>query len=343
MRLDIGAYGALLAVGLGAAYWASLPAPEGDEEKVSIYAVEPKSISEVTYKSKEVDAVASRREDGRFLVTHTKTEEVKPPPKDPHKPDAPPPPAQPPKVTTEHFVANEKMDELLKAFNPLTATRVIGKVDDKQLEDFGLKAKDEVFTVKADGGKTYTLVLGKRSYGSRNRFAMEEGGSGRVLLVDDTSFENLERAPLRMYDRRLVGFEFDEVAKAHITAGGKEKRLAHTQRDKSGQLLWTDDEENATAKPSYDSFMDKVTKLRLTAYADPTEEAGLKDLKPFLEITFEKNGQPLDHLTFTKTTGDKPVYWITSDFLKTHAKLMNGRVEPLEKDVGAMVTGDAKS
>src|SRR4051794_353702 len=109
MRLDITVYGALLAAGLGAAYWASLPQPaESDEEKISIFSIEPKAISEVSYKSKEVDAAAKRREDGRFWVVHTKTEILPAPKVDPTKKDQPTPPTPAPKVTTERFLANEK-------------------------------------------------------------------------------------------------------------------------------------------------------------------------------------------------------------------------------------------
>jgi hypothetical protein len=345
MRLDLGVYSALLACGLGAAYWASLPAKAGDEEKISVYQISPKQVAELHYKSKEVDATAARRpEDGRFWVHHVKTEEFKTPPKDPHNPKAPEPVTPPPKVTTETFLANEKMDELLKSFDPFQASRVIGKVDDKQLDDFGLKDKGEVWTIKDEGGKVWTLYLGKRSYGSRSRFAMEEGG--RVILVDDTGFENLERAPLRMYDRRIVGFESADPTKAVVTIGDKGKTLEHSQRDKNGETLWTDATPNAGPKASNDSFMDKVAKLRLTAYADEKEAASLKAVKPFLTIGFEKNGTALDQLVFKKTggekPGDKPTYWVTTGFLKTYGKLVPSRMEPIEKDAPALVSGEQK-
>ncbi len=343
MRLDLAGYGVLLAAGLGAAYWASLPKAEGEEEKVSIYSVDPKAVAEVTYETKEVQAKAVRREDSRYWIDHTRTETPLVP-KDPKADEtAAPPPAPEPKVTKERFLSNDKMDELLKGLSPLKAVRVIGKVDAAALKDFfGDEGPKDKVTFKSTDGKEFSLFLGKKSYGSKNRFAMEAGAGGRVVLVEDSAFENLDRAPQRMYERKLVSFELDDVTKAVVRAGDKTKSLSHLQRNKEGTLLWTDDEENAQPKPSYDSWMDKIAKLRLTGYAEPAEEETVKGLKPFLEVVFEKDGAVKDTLVFKKDAAEKPTYWIYSDFLKAHVKVGQARVEPIEKDV-ATILSDAKS
>jgi hypothetical protein len=373
MRRDLGVYGGLLAVSLGAAYWASLPEAEtgGDEERVEIVGIDPKSVSEVAITSKDgeatIDAAAVRDQaTGRYWVAHTRTEPVKAPakkeePKDPHAglldtgtaastgtdtsaaTGSVVPPE--PKVTKERFLTNEKMDEFLKGLNPLVAARVIGKVDDAALEEFGLKDRGPKVTVKGEGGKPlFSAWLGKRSYGSRNRFVLEEvdGKPGRVLLIGDEGLENLERAPLRMYERKLVGVEVEEVSKVELKAGERVKRMSHTQRDKNGELVWSDDEENAPPKPSYDSWMDKINKLRLTAYADEAQEQTLKTTAPFLEVGLEKDGKEVDRLVFKKLAGEKPEYFVTSKFLGVHAKVVPARAEPIEKDLDALM-GEGKS
>jgi hypothetical protein len=335
MRADLGVYGVLLAAGLGAAYWASLPASEGDEQKVAIVQLDPKSVGEVTYKGKDVAATATRRDDGRYWVAFQKTEVVPAAPVDPHAPPAEADAAKKDgetKTVSDRFLANEKMDELVGAFNPLRALRVVGKVDDKQLEEFGLKDKTDQITVKA-GDKTLSYFLGKRSYGSRNRFVLEAGGEGRVLLVDDTAIENLEKANLRLYDRRLVPFEMDDVTAAQIVAGARTKRMGHTQRDKQGDLQWSEDEDNGAVRPSYNSWMDKIAKLRLSAYAEPADEEKLNAAEPFLTVAFEKAKSPLDTVVFKKLPGEPATYWVQSQFLKTYAKVVANRVEPIEKDI----------
>lgn len=345
MRVDLLAYSGLLAAGLGLAYWASLPAPEGEEEKVAVATFEPKAIQSVTLKTKDTEVTAEKRgDDQRFWINFQKTEAPPPPPAPaPAAPGevAPPvPPTPAPTVVKERFLTNEKAGEMLSAFNPLQALRIIGKVEDAQLEEFGLKDKTDEFTLKTTDGKGIKLWLGKKSYGSRNRFVMEE--SGRVLLVDDQGFDNFERANLRLYDRRLVPFEFDDgVTHATVDAGGQKKRFAHTQRNKDGDLTWTDDAEGAEAKPSYGSWMDKIAKLRLSGYAEAADVQAAAAVPPFMTVTLEKNGQVLDTIEFRKQPGEPATYWATSKYLGTQGKLVNNRVEPIEKDMGSILGGGA--
>ena len=340
MRADLYIYGTLLAAGLGAAYWASLPVPEASEDAVSVMSVDPNTVTEVQLKTADVEVVAVKRsEDQRFLVTHTKTEI---PPVNPHVPKDDKAPPAAPKITTERFLANPKIDDLLKSFSPLLAVRVLDSVDDKQMADYGLKGAKYTFTIKSAGNKDLVLRIGKRSYGSRNRFAQEPGSKAKVLLIEDINIENLERAPVRLYERRIVNLEPEEVAKVEISVEGRNKRIDHSKRDQAGELIWADEgDASAKAKPAYDNFMDRIFKLRLTEYANQPDEQGLRDLKPFLTIVLEKDGKAVDRMIFKKTPGDKPVYWVTSDFLKMHAKLQSGRVESIEKDIEAIL-GEAK-
>lgn len=340
MRLDLSVYAGLMVVGLGIAYWASIPVEEGDSDKVALASFEPTTIASMEFHAKGIDVKAVRRADKKFWVDFHKVEAVpQPPPAGSGSGSAAVPPPPPPVETKDRFLANEKLDQLAKSFNPLQALRVIGPVgDDKQMEEYGLKDQTDFFSLTTDGGKTYKIILGKRSYGTKNRFAMEEGGK-RVVLLDDEGFDNLEKANLRAYDRRLYEFELSTVSAAVVRAGGKEKRLAHRQRDKSGELLWTDDDEKAAQKAQYDAWMDRVNKLRLAGYASDDELKLAEAAPPFLEIAFEGSSGVLDTVVFRKIVqGDKPAYFVSSSFLKTTGKLVPARVEPIEKDLGA-ITG----
>jgi hypothetical protein len=239
-------------------------------------------------------------------------------------------------------LAGEKLTDLVNALNPLNAVRDLGKVDESQLEEFGLKDAKSKFTVTTDDGKSYSLTLGKRSYGTRNRFVREsgDGASGRVLLIDDAGIEDLERANVRLYERRLTGTQFDDVTKVEIAADGKAKRLDHTQRGKDGELVWTDDEEKAQPKASYAGWMDRVEKLRLAAFASEAELQKLQGVTPFLTIALEKDGKVVERMEFRKAdNAGKMEYFVTTDFLKTAGKMAAGRVEPIEKDLATILGG----
>lgn len=351
MRLDLIVYSVLLVCGLAAAYWASLPTVEGGDDRVTLVAIEPKAIVSITYSGKDQSAVATQREDGRFWVEQkrldalpSKSEEAEDPALkkepdvkgDPGAKEQPDPKEQSEaKVVTERFLANEKLSELATALNPLQAERVIGKLEAAQLEEFGLKDKADVVTIKTNDGKVFTYYLGKKSYGSRNIFAMEEGG--RVFLIDGQGFENLQRADQRLFERRLLSLELGDVTHATVAAEGVARRLAHTQRDKDGQLTWSDDEENADPKASYASWMDRISKLRLSGYAEQDQESQLAAMAPVLTVSYEKNGTVLDTLIFKKSSESPASYWLYSHFMKVHAKVVSSRVEPILKDLATIM------
>jgi hypothetical protein len=355
MRLDIVVNGALLAAGLGLAFWASKPADEDQEQKVDIISIEPKTIASLKLTGSDITVEAARQPGGdRFWINHTRVEKPKAPAAtapDPENPDAS---AEQPIAETaaagvgetknEKLLSNEKFEELIKSFNPLKAERVVGTIKEDQYNEFGLEGLKFKFEIVQDGGKSTHFFLGKKSYGSQNRFVMEtdaSGKPGRVLLISDQGFDNFEKANVRMHDRRIVNILMEDVAKAEVKAGTLTKRLAHTQKNKEGEPIWTDDEEGAAAKPSYESWMDKINKLRLATYATEEQEAQLKGTEPFLEIALEKSGGGGDKLIFRKLAGDTQQYFVYSDFLKIHAGIVTNRAEPIEKDIPT-VFADAK-
>lgn len=357
MRLDLMVNGLLLVAGLGFAYWASIPADDSEAQKIDIIDIAPKTVAGVRLVGPDLTVEAKRREDGeRFWITHERTERPKEEkkPGDPHTAPLPegeenPVPADTvvvePVVKTERLLGNEKVDELLASFAPLKAERVIGEIKEDQYPEFGLEGLKWRFVVTQDGGKETHYFLGKKSYGSQNRFVMETdaaGKPGRVILVADQGFDNFEKAHLRMHDRRLVKVPMEEVTKAEIKAGGITKIMAHTQKDKNGEPIWTDDEEGAAPKPSYETWMDKVNKLRLAGYATAEQEQQLAATEPFLEIALQKNGSVVDTMQFRKISGEKPEYFVTSNFLKVNANVVASRAEPVEKDI-ATIFGDTKS
>jgi len=354
MRLDMMVNGALLAVGLGLAFWAAKPTDEGQEHKVDVLKIEPRTIASLKLSGADVTVEATKQVGGsRYWINHTRIEK----PKEPTvaAPDSESQDmgegmptdesvaASREETRSERLLSNEKFDELIKSFNPLKAERIIGTIDEDQYSEFGLEGLKFKFEIVQDGGKSTHFFLGKKSYGSQNRFVMEtdaSGRPGRVLLVSDQGFDNFEKANLRMHDRRIFSIALEEVRKAEVNAGSLTVRLVHDQKDKDGESTWSDDEEGAVAKPSYASWMDKVNKLRLASYASDEQEQILGGIEPFLELTLD-GGSSRDKLIFRKLPGDTQQYFVYSDFLKVHANIVANRAEPIEKDI-ATVFVDAK-
>jgi len=317
MRLDITAYSVLLAGGLGLAYWASLPVGESDPNKVSVFVVDPKAVIELSLAGGEADVMAQRREgDDKFWITYTKTGT---------------------ESATERFLSGDKIKDILAALNPLEAQRSIGKIDDKQAEEFGLKEAKEKFTVKTNSGKTLTLIVGKQSYGSRNRFVRDEG-DGRVLLVNGDMISDLSKANIRLFERNLLGGPIEEANRAEARVGAKSKKFDHTKKDANGSRTWSDEGEGAVANASYKSWFDKIDRLRLVSYATPEQATALEKQVPFLEVLFEREQKGTEALTFLKSpAADQTEYWVKSSYLGGWAKLAANRMEPIEKDIPTIV------
>lgn len=363
MRIDLGIYCVLLAGGLGFAYWASLPAVDDEQTKVPIMTFEPGAVTELTFASDEVTSTASKMGDGKkFWVTLTKTE--KPPEKSPEKLKDGEKPAEaaaeptptPPPSKTDTFLANEQMEDLLSSLNPLQALRVVGKVEDeKMLEEFGLKDAKVFFSVAtgdAKTGKKLELKIGKKSYGSSNRF-VQNSADGKVYLVDEGIFEKLKKADFRLFERKIVSINFEDATKAQVRTIDKEKAMVHTKRDEAGVLQWSDNQEGANIKPAYKNWLDKVEKLKIISYANEAQKTALDAMQPFLTIKLEKDGADLDTIEFRKIDPDPGVdtsklekdgkipstltYWVKSQFLQSYGKIGTNRVEVIEKDIPSIM------
>ena len=360
MRLDYTVYSVLMVAGLGAAYWASLPTPEGADEKTTILSVDPAQVATIELKSKLAPApgmketlvttiVRRRSADGRFWVAYERTDTPEAPPSPPAgKPGEPAPAAAPvpaPKTINERFLANDRLTDVLNAFHPLYAARVLSEAEAKQLSEFGLDQESNRFELTTDDQKKLSFSLGRRSYGSRSLFVREQGGKGRVLLIDGTGIEELERANNRVYERRLMAFDMLEAQSAVVTVGDKVQRLSHTQRDAGGEVLWTASGAAADGKPVKSplaGWLDRAARLSVASFGDESEMARANSAKPLVTIHFEKDGKS-DTLTLVKVAGKdgKDEYWAATAFLGVPVRLPAGRGESLEKDLPQLM-GQAK-
>ena len=344
MRHEVSLFTVILLASYGLALWASRPADDAKNDKQTILRLEAEDIVSLRYVEPELKVEVARRKQARpgqgdFWVTHQKTTT---PPSNPHAPKDETAAEPEPTTVTTTFKANEKLaEDILAKLAPFEAYRLIGKVPDENQDEYGF-ADDEKKLEIATKDRTYTFEIGKKSYGSRNRFVKAD--DGRVLLVDDSMFETMEKANLRMFERKLVAFNEDDVSHAVIKTQTGDKRMAHTIRDKQGKLAWSDASEDAQVNTTYQSWMDKISRLRLMNFADENQEQELALVEPFLTVTYETNGNILDTVAFkklsAKAVGDtkSPTeYWVKSDYLGTHASLSENRVGPIEADAAMVI------
>lgn len=327
MRSELKWFVLLLVVSYGVAYWASIPDEGSKTEKFTVFTVEPKSIESLSYVEDKLEVKIAKRSGQGYWVDFTKTEEPKSPPTggDEGAPGTP-------KQTTETFLASNKISEVFGEFNPFEARRLLGKLSDVSSEEFGFGEGAAKMTLVAKG-KTWEFEIGKKSYGSRFQFVYEKSND-RVMLVDGKAIETLARANVRLYERKFVGFELDDVTEVTVKTAKGQKVMSHTQRDAKGNLLWSLAGGDGTPKPVYKSWMDKIDRLMLMHYVEQSEVSGIQKSAVF-EIEFKKGGAVLDTARFFKSQGVDGTtdYWVTSKHLESFAKLHKNRMEPIVKDL----------
>ena len=348
----------LLFLSFGLAYRASLPVSESDESK-EWFSVDPKGVTAITYKLPLKSIHATQQPDGQgYWVDWSETTEIRKPaalpppaahPVDPTaaastSPSPTPTPAEPVETKTEAmgFKANEQISTILDALKPFRAVRVVGKADKLDVKEYGLDDKAGLLTIATSKGESFNLRVGKRSYGSRNVFALDEK-QGQVILIEATVIESLENAKTQLYERRIVAKELAEFKQVKAVAGGQEKALVQGDKDQNGEATWKDADEGATAKPNYKTWLDNVAKMRVQRFATKEEEAKIAGLPPFLELVLVDGDKEHDRLAFRKVeVGGLPdekelSFWVSSKFLGINAKVPAGRMTTFETDVQGIV------
>ena len=371
---DYFVYFVVMLLGLGSAYWASLPSDEGGEEKVSIATISPNSIKNIEYISPKVTMNLYPRGNARdFWIDITKHSVVNnDKPKGVEKASdhdhhhghdhgsnhddkelqnnestelavAERADVNSSLLKREKFKASDKINDIIDGFNPFQGLRLIGQdMSEKELSEFGLTdSKDKIIVTNKDG-EEFTYILGSKSYGSRNRFLLDSQ-SGKVMLVDGRPFESLERADFRLYERRLYSFNLDDVVAADIRANDQTTSLLHTSRNAKGELQWTNKDSATTSKSSYESWINKIHRLRLMNYQVDEVRAALKSSRPFLQISFEGKSGVLDELSFYSESylqepgTNSRKFYVFSKFLGEFAELSSNRMDPIKKDLATIL------
>ncbi len=320
MRKQIFGYIALLCVALGVAYLASNPADDKGEMANDWYSIKPDQIKSIRYEDPQVKTKIEPKDFGYWAEVEEKKK----------LPDGSE------KTEEEAFKASGEMKPIEEELNPLVALRVVGSAKDQNLADYGLQEQNRKFVVEPKSGPALTLIIGKKSYGSREAFALDEAKQ-EVILISGNIVDQVKNARTRLYERDIVKAEDERIKKAEVTHQGKTVRWDHSERDQNGALLWRDDKEGAPAQASYRNWMDKIYKTKVMSFPSLEEQKRISSLQPFLVVTFFGERGEIDKVSFFKEEGDK--YYATSSSLKTWVAVNPSRITPIEKDIEGIMKG----
>jgi len=317
-RKDVFVYAGLLVASLALAYYASLPVDNSAQGRTEWLKIEPASVSKLSYSDEDISIDISKRGDQLYWVVYRDLK------KDPDG-------------EVYEFRANKQVQDVLNFFNPMYIIRDLGNAKDLDLARFDLtEASKSILTIESDG-QSRKFRLGKRSYGSREMYLLDEKAQ-HGLMAAGVTFDKIKNAKSTLYERKLFELADKDITKVTLTVGEAEKVMEHSTKDSKGVLIWSDPLDPSVEKPSYKSLVSKIEKIDAQSYASTSERDALSKLKSFAEFTFFKGSGETVVLKFYKEQkNSENTYWVWSSYLDSYVKVDTARGEAIEKDVPGFV------
>lgn len=324
MKRDLLPWAFILFLSLGLAYWASIPVSETSTSKVAIVTIPESTISTIELSAPDSKVLAKRRSDinDRWWISSER------------KGQAASAGQIESSATNERFMASAKFKDMLAQLSPFQALRVIGKVSDEQLQEFGLRDSLKSMIIKDSAGASLlSLLIGKQLYGSRNHYVLNQADQ-KVLLVSGDFINDFEKPELRVFERSISAISPEEIQTTLISAGGKSKKFSHTKRDSKGALVWTVEGGSGDPVAIASTWFDKFAQLKAAMYATDAEEVSLNSIPALFELEINGVGTATETIQVRKRmNAGSTEFWLTGSYLKWNVKVAATRAEVLEKDL----------
>jgi len=308
-------YSLLLAAALGLAYKASLPRSSIDANEVEWARVNRAAITEIQFKSPTVTVTAKSMAKGFWIDYHEMAV------------------SEGAEDIVDGFRASARIEDFLKSFQPLVATRVLAAAED-ELAEFGLD-KESAGRLVVRGGERdlLTIRIGRRAFGSRQYYVYDEVRE-RVLIVDGREFEAFEKARNRLYERELSDLVIEDVTHVEIGAQAQVQRIERRVAD-DGNPGWGLDREGAEINDTFANWLNRVLRLRVVSFLQTDELAMLEGLAPFLETTFERQNKTVETFRFLKKVqaGGEVAYFVQTSYLGRPARLSVSAMDQIDRDI----------
>lgn len=243
-----------------------------------------------------------------------------------------PPPT--PKKETQSFVSVEAGEKLAEQLAPLKALRRVGKIEDTRKEEFGFHEPEGTVKISV-GAADYELLIGGTTPGGGHRY-VQASKSDQVYVIDGSTIRDILTAETRLIERKLWGFEPDEVTRAVVTVGETTRELVKKGGEKS--TFWADpataDKQDETAS----NWMSRVDRLRVTQYLE--NSSGAEPVgEPVVSIEYFAGKKSLELVQVVRLPpGDsKQEYAAHSGYMRWYAKVTRSVAEQVAQDVESVV------
>ncbi|QSQ17818.1 hypothetical protein [Myxococcus landrumensis] len=337
---DLALQGALAAVALVAAYLVWQRAPTGAPGDVTVVELPSRALDRVRFEDEARFVELFRdAQDRDLLWVRLGFKPAKPiqpeatamasdggtPPGDggTAAPVAPPPPRE--------LRANEVALKLFPRFAPLRATRSLGVLDAKKLEEVGLTTSQRKLTMTL-GGKVESFTLASTTGGWGTPYLRRES-DGQVFLLGPALLPDLENASSRLVDRRMHLFDLGDFDAVVISSGGSSRSFTATGKAPNPVALAP---EESPDKP--DEFTrnwhDRVWRLvPLDLLGRDEQPVGGEPTESF-RVEYKRGGKALGQLTVARGPEG---FFARTEHTSGWVRLPAG-VDPLASEVARVTT-----
>tara|TARA_R110002073_G_scaffold74100_10_gene181361 strand:+ start:7111 stop:8442 length:1332 start_codon:yes stop_codon:yes gene_type:complete len=180
-------------------------------------------------------------------------------------------------VTTREFPVGEAGEKLMLQYQKLMALRKLGPIASDELERYNLHEKTLTLTAIGGGKSEHSLLLaGEKIYGGTDRYAFEVD-SGNGFVLSGKLVQPLEGAEGGLSIREVHSYADEKVTSIAITTTAGDRVLVkNSATDERGEhVVWEYEETPGTSEAALASFVERVEKLRPTAYEPTLEPSSL--------------------------------------------------------------------
>jgi hypothetical protein len=234
---------------------------------------------------------------------------------------------------TRSFPSVTVANKLAEAFAPLKATRSLGKIDSARAAEYGLDKQDVSLTIVIRG-KEQKLWVGAPAPGATDQYVLD-AATNQAYSIKIDPFHDLDGGEAKMMEHDQHDFRELDIVSAKIIAGDKTR--AGLWGGPEGKKFWADPSDREKADETLGNWMQKVDRLRPNEYVQkPPDNA-----KVVVRIEYTGSTKRKGYFELVKAPaadgGDKPDYWLTTEYMHLYGKLVPAYAEQVEQDVGSVV------
>ncbi len=244
--------------------------------------------------------------------------------------DAPAEPAEPTEKRVA-FLGNEETAQLWADYAPLTALRELPADSSVPDSTFGLDTPEGTLEVVRRGQKV-TMSIGGETYGSKDRYVRYEG---RTFLVDDGDLRPLQFASTRLVERGLYPDAEPDIQRISVESDGRQDTFVQQNRDDKAKAFWARAATPEEPDDTVETWVGKLLKMRLRAYADEAEVGPLTSL-----FRFKVEGEQAWAVEVLRAEGPTGTYYARTEFNRSLVELTGSIAKNIHDDLGEILPAE---